>query len=541
MAALAREDEWYVRRGIMTGETVGHFLESAAGYWPDRELICFEGQRYSYRQIYRWSIAMATALSAAGVMPGDRILIQALNRVELVVIQFAAWRIGCVTVPIVPMYRQHELSSIMADVRPGVVVTGGRTATRCYCSEMDALLEELGQRPRLRVLLGEEPYRQGWTGSASLPDDAAVLDEDGLPGPAGPDECAVILSTSGSTAAPKGAMLRSGAIVANARAMQKVHGIAADDVALCATPLGHTGALINSLMLPMTVGARSVVMPAWRPDEAVELIEREKVTYMGAPPLILQDIVERYEANPPAGHRIGRFYGGGGVMPPSLVERSEKVGILASRNYGMTETTGTVAAGSKWEALERRARYDGQVFYGTEVEIVDDLRQPVPLGSVGEIRIRCPLLMIGYTDPVATAAQMDAEGWFYTGDLGRVDAEGWLTFEGRSKDIINRGGEKFSSQDIEIAIASHPSIADVAVVGAPDERFGEVVAAFIRLKPGHEWQGPEPVLAHLETARLAKQKRPVQWHLLQEFPRTPSGKVQKADLRAMLWRDRQAG
>jgi acyl-CoA synthetase (AMP-forming)/AMP-acid ligase II len=527
-----RDYDWFVRRGIVTNECLGYFLETSAGYWPDREMVSFGDARYTYRDMHRWSLAAARMLVEKGVRPGDRVLIQAVNSAEILVIQFAVWRIGGVTIPVVPMYRRHELKSIVADVTPRIVVSSGKVGSRCYCSEIDEVLAEFGHAPLLRIVLDAAPYRPGWTTLPPRP--SQDISDDGLPEPAAASECAVILYTSGSTAAPKGAKLRSGAIVNNGRAMQKIHGISAEDVALCATPLGHTGALINALIVPMTAGGRAVVMPAWSPDDAVAVIEREKVTFMGSPPLILQDIVDRYEASNTRGHRIGRFYCGGGTMPPSLIMRADAVGIIASRNYGMTETTGTVAACDRWQPIERRAHYDGLTFYSSEIEIVDGDRRPLPTGEIGEIRIRCPLLMMEYTDPAATAAQMDAEGWFYTGDLGRLDADKWLTFEGRLKDIINRGGEKFSCQDIETAIASYPDVVDVAVVGAPHPRFGEVVAAFLRLKPDAVWNGPDAILAHLEEAKLAKAKRPVQWHVLKEFPRTPSGKVQKQGLREML-------
>jgi acyl-CoA synthetase len=284
----------------------------------------------------------------------------------------------------------------------------------------------------------------------------------------------------------------------------------------------------------MVSGGRAVVMRSWKPDEAVELIEQEKITFMGAPPLILQDLIERYEVPGRVGHRLYSYICGGGAMPPSLITRADAVGIKASRNYGMTETTGTITACPPSEPIERRAHFDGYPLYGSEIQIVDDQRHPLPSGKVGEIRIRCPLLLIGYTDPALTAAQLDSEGWFYTGDLGRLDAGDWLVFEGRVKDIINRGGEKFSSQDIEAAIASCPGITDAAVVGAPHERYGEVVAAFVRLKPGVEWTGPESTLQHLEALKLAKQKWPVHWIVLTDFPRTPSGKIQKQALRELL-------
>jgi acyl-CoA synthetase (AMP-forming)/AMP-acid ligase II len=534
MMDSGRRIDWFVRRGIVTEEALGYFLETAAGYWPEREMVSFGDARYTYLDMHRWSLSVAHMLIASGVARGDTILIQGVNSAEILVVQFAAWRIGAITVPIVPMYRAHELKSIIADVSPRAIVSSGKVGSRCYCSELDEVLDEMGQRPILRMVMGSRSYRDGWVDTPAFSAAGGAPCDGGLPEPAGAWDCAVILFTSGSTAAPKGAMLRGGAIVNNGRAMQKIFGISAGDVALCATPLGHTGALINSMIVPMVAGARAVVMPSWKPDEAVELIERERVTFMGAPPLILQDLIERYEASDRQGHRIQRYVCGGGAMPPSLIERADAVGIKASRNYGMTETTGTIAACHADAPIARRAHFDGQLFYGSEVEIVDDQRRPLSLGKTGEIRIRCPLMMIGYTDPKLNEAQLDAEGWFYTGDLGRLDDDDWLTFEGRTKDIINRGGEKFSSQDIEAAIASFPGIADVAVVGAPHPRFGEVVAAFIRLKPGAVWIGPEPVLDHLEQVKLAKAKRPVQWHVLEEFPRTPSGKVQKQGLRELL-------
>jgi acyl-CoA synthetase (AMP-forming)/AMP-acid ligase II len=527
--------DWYLRRGLATEEAFGYFLESCAGYWPDREVVSFGDLRCTYSDLHRWSLAAARQFVESGLVPGDRVMIQATNSVELLVAQFATWRVGGVTVPIVPMYRAHELATIVRELTPTIVVSSGRVGSRCYCTDLDDLLSELGHEPLARIVLDSEAYRPGWTTLAPAPARDAAIDAHGLPEPAAGSECAVILYTSGSTAAPKGAMLRSAAIVNGARAFQKTTGIGQADVVLCATPLGHTGALINGMIVPMTAGARSVVLPSWKPEEAVAAITREQVTVMSAPPLILQDLVERYEAAPPSGHRLQKFYGGGGPVAPSLVQRADAVGIRAIRAFGMTETTGNFTVCRTDEPFERRARFDGHPIYGNQIEIVDEARRPLPAGRTGEIRVRGPFLLMGYTDAALTAAYVDAEGWFYTGDLGKLDDDGWLTIEGRLKDIINRGGEKFSSQDIEAAIASHPDITDVAVVAAPDPRYGEVVAAFIRLQPSVAWAGPEKILDHLETAKLAKQKRPVHWHVLGEFPRTPSGKVSKQALRAMLW------
>lgn len=527
----------YRQQGLLTQERLGLFLTNAASYWPERRMINFDGVWYTYQDILRWTTSTAHRLLASGVKPGHRVLLQATNSVEFLTLQFAVWRIGAISVPVVPIYRKHELLTIVGDVKPQVVATNQKIGSRNCCVEMDEVLAECGVKPLAKLLIGAGEAGNGWVRMPPPSDDGETISDAGLPESAEPHECSVILFTSGTTSAPKGAMLNGQSIVGNGHAMRRVLGISENDVALCATPLAHTSAFLVSVVLPMAAGGRVVVLPAWKPDQAVELIEREAVTFMGAPPLILHDLVERYERDTRPGHRIRKFYCGGGTVTPSLIKRAETVGIKASRNFGMTETTGACAMSHADAPLERRAHFDARPFFGTELEIVDPDRRPLPCGEVGEIRIRSPQLMIGYTDPKITAAQIDAEGWFYTGDLGTLDAEGWLSVAGRLKDIINRGGEKFSTLDIETAITNFPDVEDAAVVGAPDKRFGEVVAAFIRLKPGAVWQGPDAICKHLEAVRLAKQKMPVQWHVVDELPRTASGKVQKQKLRDRLWKE----
>jgi acyl-CoA synthetase (AMP-forming)/AMP-acid ligase II len=159
------------------------------------------------------------------------------------------------------------------------------------------------------------------------------------------------------------------------------------------------------MMIPMAAGGRTVVMPAWKPDEAVELIDRERATFMGAPPLILQDLVERYEASTAREHRINKYIAGGGAVAPSLIQRADALGIRASRNYGMTETTGTITACAPHEPFERRAHFDGHPFYASEVQVVDEMQQPLPSGQVGEIRIRPSRCQRDHRRPAQTPAR----------------------------------------------------------------------------------------------------------------------------------------
>jgi acyl-CoA synthetase (AMP-forming)/AMP-acid ligase II len=277
-----------------------------------------------------------------------------------------------------------------------------------------------------------------------------------------------------------------------------------------------------------------VLLTRWDPDEAVRLAAQEGATFSMGPTVFLQGYVERYEADPGAHpHRLGTFMCGGSAIAPSLIERADAVGIRAFRSWGMTEAP-TVGLIGPDDPLDLRAHRDGRLSEGCEVEAVDERRAPLPPGELGELRLRCPEQMLGYTDAALDAEQVDAEGWFYTGDMGRVDAGGWVTMTGRLKDVVNRGGEKFSAQDIEHAIASHPAVRTVAVTGLPDERLGECVAAFVVLRDGAPWPGRQVLLDHLEAQRLARAKFPAVWRVVEELPMTVSGKVQKNRLVA-LW------
>ena len=528
--------ETYEDFGLLTRERLGYSLIAAARRWPDREFVMFEGRHLTFGDLARWTARVAADLLDRGVRPGDRLLLQLPNRPEAAVLQFAAWRIGAVAVPVIPVYRQHEMRHIIADARPRAIAATTEHGSRRLCSELDEILAENAVAPLVKYALGPAADLPGWASLPGCPSTGAD-DDTALPAPAAPGECHVVLYTSGTTAAPKGAMLTGAGILSNCATMARTVGLSSRDVFVAGSPISHVAGMSMGVILPMALGARTILLPSWNPDDAVALIERERATFMSSAPIFLSDLVERYETGAGGSHRLSIYMAGGAAPPPSLIARAEAVGVKASRIYGMTETAGVCALARPDDPLELRAQTDGHVAYGTELEIVDEGRRPLPHGETGQVRIRSPQLMLAYTDPAATARQRDEEGWFYPGDVGRLDAAGWFTMTGRTKDIINRGGEKFSAQDIEHALLSHADILAAAVIGAPDERFGEVVAAFVQLRPGAVWAGPDELLAHLEAQRLARQKMPVRWQVLDEIPMTATGKVQKQKLAAML-RDR---
>ncbi|RZT84983.1 cyclohexanecarboxylate-CoA ligase/acyl-CoA synthetase [Pseudonocardia sediminis] len=516
----------YRATGLWTDDTLAGLVPGAAARHPDRELFLFEGRRVSYGEFDRWTRAVAADLVTRGVRRGDRVLVQLPNCLEALVLQVAAFRAGAVDVPVVPIYRQHEMRQILADARPAVVCSVAAMGDRAPAEEIDTLLDELGQRPLVRYVVGGE--RPGWDAVPEAADTDVALPEPGTP-----DEPALLLYTSGTTSAPKGALLSARAVFAHMVNFKDILGAGEDTVTLAATPLSHLGGFVAAVVFPAFLGGRSVIMPGWRPDEAMQVIEDEKVTLMMGATVFLADMVARYETAPPGEHRLGIYAAAGAAVAPELIDRASAVGLQVARAYGMTETAGVCAAASSRDPLERRRAWDGRLLRGMEIQVVDDERNLVPPGTVGQFRIRGPQMLTGYTDPALTAEQIDADGWFYPGDAGRVDADGWVQMVGRTKDIVNRGGEKFSTMDIEMAIASHPGVARVAVTAVAEERLGEAVGAWVVLDDATRAGGAEPLVEHLHTRGLAKQKIPTQWHVVAEIPATASGKIQKHRLAAL--------
>jgi acyl-CoA synthetase (AMP-forming)/AMP-acid ligase II len=524
--------ERYRSRGLRTDERIGWALTRARESWADRTALVCDGTRLSYLDLWRWTTAVANELVLAGLRAGDRLLWQLPNSLEALVLHLAGWRIGVLCVPVVPAYREHEMAQILVDAQPTAVAFAARQGIRAPASEMQALMDRLEIGPALRLVVGGEC--EGWQRLAPRPAADGRVDDGNLPPPSRAEEPCLLLYTSGTTARPKGAIHCSASLLAEAATFRSALGFSYRDVFITGAPITHIAGLLITAIIPPTVGARSVLLTAWDPDVAVALADEERATFSCGPTIFLQGFVERYERDPHP-HVLSSFMCGGASIPPSLIERADRVGIRAFRSWGLTEVP-TVGLIGPDDPLELRAYRDGRLSEGTEVQAVDDQRQPLPPGTRGELRVRAPEQMIGYTDAGLNEAQLDAEGWFYSGDVGLVDDDGWVTMTGRLKDIINRGGEKFSAQDIEYAIGSHPAVGSVAVTGIPDDHYGERVAAFVVLREGVSWPGRQVLLDHLEEQRLAKQKFPVVWRTLPELPMTMSGKVQKNKL-VQLWEE----
>ena len=508
--------------------TVGWFAARAAERWPDREFAAFSWRRVTFAEFGAWVDRIAADFVVRGVAPGDRVVVQLPNCLEVIALQLAAWRLGAVAVPVVPIYRERELSQILGDARPVAVATTERLGDRALRAELETALRIAGVEPRVRYRL--DGGGDGWAAIPAL--EAGGRNPEGLPDPAGPDECCLILYTSGTTSAPKGAMLSSSAIIAATRAWERL-ALGPDDVALGIAPLAHIAGMVPSCLVPMTVGCRVAIMPRWDPEAAVAMIDRERATFSTGANVFLKDMVEQYEQRDPSAlHKLRYFVSGGSATPPELVERAHALGLGAMRAYGMTETAGVISMAEYDAAPGRKANFDGHLLDTVEMRALGEDGEVLPPGVDGMLRIRGPQVMLGYTDPALNAVQFDG-GWFDPGDIGSVDAERWLKITGRTKDIINRGGEKFSARDIEENILRHPAVADAAVIPVPDGRFGESVCAFVVV--GDEAAAPtaQGIAEFMLGLGIAKAKVPVEWHFVDRIPTTATGKVKKFELAAL--------
>jgi acyl-CoA synthetase (AMP-forming)/AMP-acid ligase II len=517
--------------GARVVERVGDLTRGAEARWGDRRCVTLGDTTLTFADLRRWSDSIAVDLLGKGVEPGDRVMMLLVNRLEVLAVATAAWRIGAIAVPVVAIYRTHELAEIVRDSTPAAVVTTDSLGDRRLAEELDSCFEAAGCEPSARYLVDGSGQVDGWS---PLP---PAVDRPGetppLPDPAPADDECLRLYTSGSTSAPKGVRLNSHAVILGGLQFKYRLGIDESHVGIALAPVAHIAGMLASGLVPLTCGARSVILPRWDVKAAVKLIDEHQATWSLGAAVFLRDLVEEYEGRPDEGlHVLGHYVSGGAPTSPDLIKRAGALGMWAARTYGMTEAAGVVTLAPVDSPLERLAEWDGKLADNTEVKILDEEGNRVPPGTDGNIWFRSPQLLLGYTDPALNDSQFDAEGWFDPGDRGSVSEDRWIRISGRTKDIINRGGEKFSSLDIETVLDARPDITEVAVVGVNDDRLGERVCAFVVLRPDAAQPTPEELSAFMVSRDVARAKIPAEWHIVDALPRTASGKIQKHLLRA---------
>jgi acyl-CoA synthetase (AMP-forming)/AMP-acid ligase II len=476
--------------------------------------------------LYARGLRAAAGLARLGVRPGDTVAIQVPNWPEGAVAHAAGWLAGAVVLPIVPIYGPREVRFILRQSGARIFIVARHWRDR-DCADLLAELSGLPALSRVVVIGHELPGTIAWEElegglEASVGFSPPAVD---------PDEPCLLVYTSGTTAEPKGVQHSHNTLLSEVHSNVVARNAMSPVKHLAAFPAGHVAGVLGLLRV-LVLGTSSVVMDTWDPVAAARLIEEHRVTCGVGAPIYLAALLDEAER---AGHDLSsltEYVTGAADVSPALIERASRAGIAAYRSYGSSEHP-TVSSGVPGDPLVKRATTDGHVNPGNEVRIVDDDGRELPIGADGEILSRGPEQFLGYL-----ASELDADaflpgGWLRSGDVGHLDEDGYLTLTGRKKDIIVRGGEKISAKEVEDILLGHPAAAEAAIVGAPDERYGERVCAFVVLRPGASLE-LEEVRRHFAGAGLARQKTPERLVITGALPRTAAGKVKKFALRASL-------
>lgn len=422
---------------------------------------------------------VAGALRALGAEPGRPVAWQLPTGDDAVSLTLACRHLGAIAAPLHP---------------------------RAGAAELEEMLTALDARP----VLGPD------TVVAELAERATPVEAR----PVGADDPAFVLFTAGTTGRAKGVVHTTRSLVGKARQLVGVHGLHGDDCLLVAAPVAHVSGLLYAVLVPAVAGCRTVLMARWDPDEALDAVERERVTFLAGPPTFATGIMHATGFRPERVRSLRIVSSGGATVTPAFVEEAtERLGAFVKRSYGSTEapTVATTPAGGD---PERARTTDGKATPGTELRTVD-----------GELQVRGPELFAGYLDDARTAEAMTPDGWFRTGDLAHIDDEGWLTVTGRLRDLIIRGGENVPAAEVEVVLEAHPAVRQAAAVGMPDPVLGERVAAFVVLDGAFDLESCRTWFAARGVARF---KTPERLIAVDHLPTLPAGKVDKAALRARL-------
>ncbi|MEI8000483.1 MAG: AMP-binding protein [Actinomycetes bacterium] len=528
--------ERYLAEGWWTDDTFASWLEERCSARPDLDFRVWSDLHPwsgTIGDLSRDSLHLAGALAGLGVRPGDVVVYQLPNWAETFTVIRAGFHLGAVVVPIVHFYGAHEVEFILRQSGARALVTVDRFG------HVDHLANLAGFRDRLPELEHVVVVRSGTPGP-DLP--GAVEFSDLLAaGPLtttpvlDPDAPAMIGYTSGTTSEPKGVihthrslLFEVGQLAALAPDARPVFN---------ASPLAHMTGLLASVLLPIQRGHRMNIADVWDPGQALGAIRSEQISGGAGATIFLTSLLDHPDFTPEHARLIGNAGLGGAPVPAAVAERAEALGITVFRSYGSTEHPSITGCHTD-EPTVKRNHTDGRPMLGVEIRLLDlegDERDVGP-GEPGQILSRGPDLCAGYTDPALTARTFDPDGWYRTGDVGVLDADGYLTITDRISDIIIRGGANLSAAEIEEALMTMPAVAECAVVAAPDERTGEHALAVIRVRPGEPTLDLGAVQAHLGSTGLPKQKWVEEIRVVDDFPRTPSGKIRKFVLRDELRR-----
>ncbi|EHS3452710.1 medium-chain fatty-acid--CoA ligase [Escherichia coli] len=523
----------YRQQGLWGDASLADYWQQTARAMPDKiAVVDNHGASYTYSAIDHAASCLANWMLAKGIESGDRIAFQLPGWCEFTVIYLACLKIGAVSVPLLPSWREAELVWVLNKCQAKMFFA---PTLFKQTRPVDLILPLQNQLPQLQQIVGVDklaPATSALSLSQIIADNTPLTMAITVHG----DELAAVLFTSGTEGLPKGVMLTHNNILASERAYCARLNLTWQDVFMMPAPLGHATGFLHGVTAPFLIGARSVLLDIFTPAACLALLEQQRCTCMlGATPFVY-DLLNLLEKQPADLSALRFFLCGGTTIPKKVARECQQRGIKLLSVYGSTESSPHAVVNLD-DPLSRFMHTDGYAAAGVEIKVVDDARKTLPPGYEGEEASHGPNVFMGYFDePELTARALDEEGWYYSGDLCRMDEAGYIKITGRKKDIIVRGGENISSREVEDILLQHPKIHDACVVAMPDERLGERSCAYVVLKAPHHSLSLEEVVAFFSRKRIAKYKYPEHIVVIEKLPRTVSGKIQKFLLRKDIMR-----
>ncbi|WP_257346010.1 AMP-binding protein [Pseudalkalibacillus decolorationis] len=535
-------------------ETIGQLLKDKVNRFPNREAVVYSKEeiRHTYKEFYELTGKVAKGLMALGIKKGEHIAVWSTNRFEWLLLQFGSARMGAVLVTVNTNYQQSELDYLLKQSDTTTLFMMDQFRTTSYVDIVKSLLGntydssgkvETEKLPYLRQLIFMETETPdgllGWQAfielSTKVSDEELAQREDELHH----DDVINMQYTSGTTGFPKGVMLTHYNIVNNGFQVASAMNLTEEDRLCIPVPFFHCFGCVLGVLACVSVGATMVPIDQFDPDLVLWTVEREKCTGLhGVPTMFIAELnLDSFDDYNLSTLRTGIMAGS-----PCPIEVMKKVINLMGMDeitiaYGQTESSPVITQTRKNDPIERRVETVGKRHPVAEVKIVDPVTsEGVPTGIQGELCTRGYLVMKGYYKmPEATSNAIDSEGWLHTGDLAVLDVEGYIKITGRLKDMIIRGGENVYPREIEEFLYTHPDIVDVQVIGIPDEKYGEKVAACVQVKE-NECVSVEAIKSYCQ-GKISKHKIPEHIFIVKEYPMTASGKIQKFKLieQAQKW------
>ncbi|MGH7893701.1 MAG: AMP-binding protein, partial [Candidatus Binatia bacterium] len=518
--------------GEWPGATFSALLDARATETPDRPYLVTasrDGDRtHTFADLKGRADRMAVALTTLGVRPGDVVSYQLPNWFEAAALTCAIDRVGALQNPIITIYREQEVGFACRQARSRVLVVPGVVRGVDH-RELARTVQQGATDLEHVVTVRAQPLPGQRALEAFEKTPARALG----PSPLGPHDVSALFYTSGTTADPKGVLHTPSTLGGMLAGHRAVFGASADERSIIQFPLMHIGGVTMFVLLQLRNGSSTVFMDAFDPALAVDLIARHAVTGAGGPPAVLQALLAAPNFSPEKMRSVRTSGSGAADVSPELMRMvKERFGALVYRSYGMTECP-MITSGRPGDPEDRLHGTDGRPLPGSTVRIVDEGGLPIGPGVEGELELYGPQLCVGYLDPALNAA-FTADGFIRSGDLGVMDAGGFVRITGRRKDIIIRKGENLSAKSIEDDLAAHPKVADVAVVGVPDRESGERVCACVVLAAATDGLTLAEVRDFMRARGVMVQKIPEQIEIMAELPRNATGKVRKDLLRAHL-------